>query len=155
MLTLLFSNCRTFTEEKKKRLAWLNVCFTHSKEQFLTWEIGLSSDKAYTQSFCGEIWNLSQIERGGVIPFSLLARQAQVPCELCRGGGPESARCLWLCLVQRCRGCVACETCIHCSVAEQGWIELEKLSRHKRVTDKKEWERLKGRKARLSTDEGI
>ena len=91
-------------------------------------------------SFCGTIGNPSQIERRRELtPFSLLARQAQVLCELCGGGGgPESERCLWLCLVQRCRGCVACETCIHCSVVE---LNRARKALQALETDKKKNER--------------
>lgn len=109
-------------------------------------------------SFCGTIRNPSQIERRRELtPFSLLARQAQVLCELCGGGGgggPESARCLWLCLVQRCRGCVACETCIHCSVAE---LNRARKALQALETDKKKNERdSRGEgKGRLSTEYGI
>lgn len=108
--------------------------------------------------FFGLLWSNWESEpdwEGEFTPFSLLARQAQVPCELC-GEGPESARCLWLCLVQRCRGCVACETCIHCSVEElnrarkalQAW-ETGRRTKKENESDSK------GRRGRLSTDYGM
>lgn len=65
-----------------------------------------------------------------------------MPRELCRRGGLESVRCLWLCLVQRCRGCVACETCIHCTVVELNrlWKTLQAWETES-LTKKREWRR--------------
>lgn len=72
-------------DQQQRSAAWLKVCFAHPNKRFLTWEFALSKDKAYTLSFCGTIWNPSQIERrGGVTsPSSFLVWQAQVPCERC------------------------------------------------------------------------
>lgn len=142
---------------------WM-LCFAHPYKQFFTWEFNLAKDDGYGVSVCEALWNLSQIEvereiKGCFTPLLFFAQQAQVPCELCtvdwRGGGPGSGRCLWLCLVQRCRGCVACETCIHYPIAEPGWIELERLSSHESNGDKKKERDSTRMRSRISTDEGI
>lgn len=122
------------------------ICLLHVPITSLSHERSVvrKGDEVYAQLVCPFVENSGKSEpgRGGKFTPSLLARQAQVPCELCRGGGPESVRCLWLCLVQRCRGCVACETCIHCSVVElnrawkalQAW-ETESLTKQENERD--------------------
>lgn len=161
MLILLFSNKQQLIKRKDCLLDLMCICvFAVLNKQFLTWEIRLrggkvcSQDFSFSLSFCGTIRNLSQTGGWGVVvpPFSHLAQQAQVLCELCGGGGPESVRCLWLCMVQRCRGCVACETCIHCSLVEQCWIELGRLSRHERQRDR---QRKRKREIQREREEGF
>lgn len=161
MLTLLFSNKQVLTQGKDRLLDWM--CLLHVPISNFSHERSVQAGTKCMPgffclflSFCGTTRNPSQVERGSSLPSLFFARQPQVLCELCGGGGggPESVRCLSLCLVQRCRGCVACETCIHCSVVElnrarkalQAW-ETERQTKTENERDSK------GRRGRLSTME--
>lgn len=123
------------------------ICRLHDPVNNLSHKRLVHKGTKFTPSCFVLLWKTQKSEPGreGKFTPSLFARQAQVPCELCRGGGPERARCLWLRLVQRCRGCVACETCIHCSVVElnRAWKALQAW---KAKSDKeREWERFIGK----------